>query len=301
MTGIPLPTLVVIKANNIPEAWALAVHACSQYGSASSSDYKNTPTIRMNMKLIIDKPMGGFYHPDGSVSERVLHSMLRASASETGILTQGVKGLYAYISNMSREYARKWMNTPAEYREQYCYPARLMYYPATDRKANELLESIRLIALNKLRLDESIVVRSIYDLAKSNCDENRYIDQLEHIKNELPKREGSRRLKAQLWIPEDDLLAFENQPCFQDIYFEYLGNGNVHLELNFRSWDLFNGLPFNIPGILNLVYKEVLEPNDMSVSRLTCNGRDTHIYQANLDDAKKIFVMAEDRRKIVSF
>jgi len=150
-----------------------------------------------------------------------------------------------------------------------------------------------------VHLTDSLVVRTIYDLVKGHNDEHKHIDQLSHIRDTIGSRQGSRRLKAQLWIPEDDLFTFEDQPCLQDIFFEYLGGGDVHIELNFRSWDLFNGLPFNLPGILNLIYKEVLEPNGMRVSRLTCNGRDTHIYKANWDDANKVVISADDKRKIL--
>ena len=316
---IPLPTPVMIRTNSLPEAWALAVYACSHEGKPSSPDYKNTPTLRMNMKLIIDNPMIGFYGFDDRVSPSVLHPIFLQSG-KNAVITQGIQGLNAYIAKMSRRYAAQYMDLPVDEREAYCYPARLMYYPLTDRVGNELLSDIESIILNESRsvrsgigyrmlrkllggkyseMLSSLVVRSVYDLVKVHNESNRHIDQLSYIRDIIGNRQGSRRIKAQLWIPEDDLFTFEDQPCFQDIFFEYLGDGDVHLEINFRSWDLFNGLPFNLPGILNLIYKEVLEPNGMRVSRLTCNGRDTHIYQANWDDAKKIIISADDMRKIV--
>jgi len=317
---IALPTPVMIRTNSLSEAWALAVYACSHEGKPSSPDYKNTPTLRMNMKLIIDDPMKGFYGLDDRVNPSVLHPILLASTAKTGIVTQGVQGLYAYIAKMSRRYAAQYMDLPVDEREAYCYPARLMYSPLTDKLANELLADIESIILsgarprrfdiktwirsnilrqNIVHLTDSLVVRTIYDLVKGHNDEHKHIDQLSHIRDTIGSRQGSRRLKAQLWIPEDDLFTFEDQPCLQDIFFEYLGGGDVHIELNFRSWDLFNGLPFNLPGILNLIYKEVLEPNGMRVSRLTCNGRDTHIYKANWDDANKVVISADDKRKIL--
>lgn len=317
---IPLPTPVMIRTNSLSNAWALAVYACSHEGKPSRPDYKNTPTLRMNMKLIIDDPMKGFYHYHGGVSQSVLHPIFLETSEKTGIITQGWQGFLGYIGKMSRKYADSYMDTPVDEREPYCYPARLMYYPLTDRLGNELLSDIESIILNESRsvrsgigyrmlrkllggkyveMLSSLVVRSIYDLVKVHNESNRYIDQLAYIRDTIGTRQGSRRIKAQLWIPEDDLFTFEDQPCFQDIFFEYLGDGDVHLEINFRSWDLFNGLPFNLPGILNLIYKEVLEPNDMRVSRLTCNGRDTHIYQANWDDARKVIIQADDMRKIV--
>jgi len=50
---IALPTPVMIRTNSLSEAWALAVYACSHEGKPSSPDYKNTPTLRMNMKLTV--------------------------------------------------------------------------------------------------------------------------------------------------------------------------------------------------------------------------------------------------------
>ena len=316
---IPLPTPVMIRTGSLSEAWALAVHACINEGKPSSPDYKNTPTVRVNMKLIIDNPMDHFYGIIDAVNPTVLHPIFLESSEKTGIITQGWQGFLGYIGKMSRKYADEYMDMDPNEREPYCYPARLMYYPITDRHANELLKDIENIILENMpeqnirnwirkhvlrqiiHSSNPLVVRTIFDLARERNKNPEYIDQLYHIRCMLPQRQGSRRLKAQLWIPEDDLLTFEDQPCFQDIFFEYLGDGDVHLEINFRSWDLFNGLPFNLPGILNLIYKEVLEPNNMRVSRLTCNGRDTHIYQANWDDAKKVIIKADDLRKIVYF
>lgn len=313
---ILLPTPVMIRTNSLSNAWELAVHTCIHKGKPSSPDYKTTPTLRINMKLIIDNPMEGFYESSGRVSPRVLHHVFR----EPGIITQGAKGLYAYIEKMSRKYAAEYMDMDPNEREPYCYPARLMYYPLTDKLPNALLSDIEKMILNESRtvrfgvgyrafrmlfrgkyveLLSSLLVRSIYDLVRAHNDEQTYINQLNYIRLMLPERQGSRRIKAQLWIPQDDLCTFEDQPCLQDIFFENLGGGDVHIEINFRSWDLFNGLPFNLPGILNLIYKEVLEPNGMRVSRLTCNGRDAHIYQANIEDAKTIAIPASDVNKIV--
>lgn len=323
---IPLPTPVMIRTGSLSEAWALAVHACINEGKPSSPDYKNTPTVRINMKLVIDNPMKNFYTADECVNPTVLHPIFRESLAQTKIVTQGYESLIAYIGKMSRKYAAEYMDMDPNEREAYCYPARLMYYPITNRVPDELLCDIRKFILSESRmcrsgigywvlrnlfrskkygeLLDSLMVRSIYDMIKTHfkeVNEANHIDQLKVIREMLPSRQGSRRLKAQLWIPEDDLFTFEDQPCFQDIFFEYLGNGDVHLEIDMRSWDAFNGLPFNLPGILNLIYKEVLEPNGMNVSRLTCNGRDTHIYQANWDDAKKVVLPASDLRKIVYF
>ena len=277
---IPPPIPVLIKANSIPDAWAKATYFVSHHGTASSPDYKNTPTIRTDLKLIIDNPMKDFYTGDTEIYSvnhihkikvpsinfnAVLHPVFLKPVQETGIVTQGIKSIENYIYyEMSRQFADDYhtslLNNDPDI-PPYSYAHRLIYYPTS----------------------------------------NGHLDQLAFIRNELPKRPGSRRIKANLWIPEIDLPTFENQPCLQQIKFEYLGNDSVHISIVFRSWDLFNGWPANIPGILHFLHTEILEPNNLTCSRLTCNGEDTHIYKANWSDAKKIPLQAHQLNDILYF
>ena len=277
---IPPPIPVLIRANSIPDAWAKATYFVSHHGTASSPDYKNTPTIRSDVKIIIDNPMKDFYTGSPEIYSinhihkikvpsinfnSVLHPVFLKPVQETGIVTQGIKSIENYIYyEMSRQFAddyhKSLLNNDPDI-PPYSYAHRLIYYPTS----------------------------------------NGYLDQLKFIRDELPKREGSRRIKANLWIPEIDLPTFENQPCWQQIKFEYLGNDSVHISIVFRSWDLFQGLPVNLPGILHLLHTEILGPNNLTCSRLTCDGNDTHIYQANWTDAKKILLPAHQLNDILYF
>ena len=307
---IPPPIPVLIKASSIPDAWAKATYFVSHHGTASSPDYKNTPTIRTDLKLIIDHPMKDFYTGETEIYSinhihkikvpsinfnSVLHPVFLKPVQETGIVTQGIKSIENYIYyEMSRQFADDYhtslLNNDPDI-PPYSYAHRLIYYPSTRYKP---IEKIR----NLFIPDESpFTKKELLNLVT----EHQYLDQLKFIRDELPKRPGSRRIKANLWIPEIDLPTFENQPCLQQIKFEYLGNDSVHISIVFRSWDLFNGWPPNIPGILHLLHTEILGPNNLTCSRLTCNGEDTHIYKANWADAKKIPLQAHQLNEILYF
>ena len=127
------------------------------------------------------------------------------------------------------------------------------------------------------------------------------IDQLAILRDKIGDRPGSRRLKANLWIPEIDLQTFSDQPCFQEVKIENLNENKAHLSIVFRSWDAFNGLPFNLPAITNLIHKEIMEPNNMEIIRFSADGKDTHIYDANQLDSQKITLSAKDLDDILYF
>ena len=307
---IPPPIPVLIRANSIPDAWAKATYFVSHHGTASSPDYKNTPTTRTDLKLIIDNPMKDFYTGSTEIYSinhihkikvpsinfnAVLHPVFLKPVQETGIVTQGIKSIENYIYyEMSRQFAddyhKSLLNNDPNI-PPYSYAHRLIYYP----KTMFLIEDI--INNSDHYDDNDTIVQSIENILPTH----QYLDQLKFIRDELPKREGSRRIKANLWIPEIDLPTFENQPCWQHVKLEYLGNKKVHITINFRSWDLFNGMAVNLPGILHLLYTEVLKPNNFTCTRLTCDGNDTHIYKSNWGDAKKIPLQAHQLNDILYF
>lgn len=307
---IPPPIPVLIRANSIPDAWANATYFVSHHGTASSPDYKNTPTTRTDLKLIIDNPMKNFYTGSTEIYSinhihkikvpsinfnAVLHPVFLKPVQETGIVTQGIKSIQNYIYyEMSRQFAddyQKLVLLGDPDIPPYSYAHRLIYYPKTMCMIEDILE-------NRDQYDDSdAMIQNMENIILKH----QYLDQLKFIRDELPKREGSRRIKANLWIPEIDLPTYENQPCLQQIKFEYLGNDSVHITILMRSWDLFHGAPANIPGILHLLHTEILAPNNLTCSRLTCNGEDTHIYKASWTDAKKIPLQAHQLNDILYF
>lgn len=315
-TMIPPPIPVLIHANSLSDAWEKTIYFVSHYGTPSTPDYKDTPTIRCDCKLVINNPMEGFYKrdKDGNILTRmysptgkkedefetkevnfknILHPFFLKSAQETGVMTQGIQSIENYVYfEMNRRFADDYharMLRCDDTIPPYSYAHRLMYYPRTMEPIQDMFNNI-----GSYENDADFV-----NNLERILNEHQYIDQLEFIRDELPKREGSRRIKANLWIPEIDLFTYENQPCFQQFKVEYLGNGKVHLEILFRSWDAMNGLPANLPGICNLIFTEILEPNGFELVRLTCNGEDLHIYNNYWDDAKKITVTARGLEDIL--
>jgi len=114
-----------------------------------------------------------------------------------------------------------------------------------------------------------------------------YIDQISEIKTNLPKR-VSRRQQAITWIPDRDLFVKEDQPCLQRLWFRNLGNNNVEMHCMWRSRDLFGAWNSNMIGLLTMVKKEILEPNNLKLIKVVDFCNSLHIYKEDWESAAKI-------------
>ena len=113
------------------------------------------------------------------------------------------------------------------------------------------------------------------------------VDQLKAIKELLPQG-VSRRRQAITWIPERDLFVKEDQPCLQRLWVRPLGEGNAEMHCMWRSRDLYAAWNSNMVGLLTMIKREVLEPNNLKLVKVVdfCNA--LHIYEADWDEAAKV-------------
>ena len=113
------------------------------------------------------------------------------------------------------------------------------------------------------------------------------VDQLKAIKDLLPKG-VSRRRQAITWIPERDLFVPEDQPCLQRLWVRVIGEGNAEMHCMWRSRDLFAAWNSNMVGLVTMIRREVLEPNNLKLVKVVDFCNSLHIYEADWEAASKV-------------
>ena len=113
---------------------------------------------------------------------------------------------------------------------------------------------------------------------------NGTFDQVQYVKEEI--RKGSRRAIISLWNPTD----FEDQSlpcCYTHFNFVRVGD-KLNMVMNFRSSDLFLGLPYDIVvGALFLTH--IANECNLTPSTLGLNLADAHIYESHKDQVIEYF------------
>lgn len=113
------------------------------------------------------------------------------------------------------------------------------------------------------------------------------VDQLKAIRDLLPQG-VSRRRQAITWIPERDLFVKEDQPCLQRLWVRAIGEGNAEMHCMWRSRDLYAAWNSNMIGLLTMIKREVLEPNNLKLVKVVDFCNSLHIYEADWEEATKV-------------
>jgi thymidylate synthase (methanogen type) len=113
------------------------------------------------------------------------------------------------------------------------------------------------------------------------------VDQLKAIKELLPQG-VSRRRQAITWIPERDLFVKEDQPCLQRLWVRVIGDGNAEMHCMWRSRDLFAAWNSNMVGLVTMIKREVIEPNNLKLIKVVDFCNSLHIYEADWEAASKV-------------
>lgn len=104
---------------------------------------------------------------------------------------------------------------------------------------------------------------------------NKSIDQVSRVVEELKKNPDSRRLIINSWnVGELDQMAL--MPCHALFQF-YVANKKLSCQLYQRSADVFLGVPFNIASYALLTHM-VAQQTDLDVGDFIWTGGDCHIY-----------------------
>lgn len=107
---------------------------------------------------------------------------------------------------------------------------------------------------------------------------NGEIDQLDYIHRQI--RGNSRRAHITLWNPSD-LNKTILPPCYTGFTFMRV-NEVLHMSVQFRSSDLFLGLPYDI-CVCALLLIEVAKFNDLIPGELGLQITDAHLYENHID------------------
>jgi thymidylate synthase (methanogen type) len=113
------------------------------------------------------------------------------------------------------------------------------------------------------------------------------IDQLKAIRDLLPQG-ISRRRQAITWIPERDLFVMEDQPCLQRLWVRALDDQNAEMHCMWRSRDLYAAWNSNMVGLLTMIKREVLEPNNLKLVKVVDFCNSLHIYESDWEAASKV-------------
>ena len=114
--------------------------------------------------------------------------------------------------------------------------------------------------------------------------DDRYIDQISQVLEQIRKNPDSRRMIVSAWNVADlDKMAL--MPCHAFFQF-YVAGGKLSCQLYQRSADLFLGVPFNIASyaLLTMMIAQVcgLQPGDF-----VHTFGDTHLYLNHLDQTRE--------------
>ena len=113
---------------------------------------------------------------------------------------------------------------------------------------------------------------------------NNSFDQIKYVINEI--KNNSRRALITLWNPTD--LKEQVLPCcYTQMNFVRINN-NLNMSINFRSSDLFLGLPYDII-FAALLLKTIADECNLKEHLLGINLADAHIYECHKDNIKEYY------------
>lgn len=98
---------------------------------------------------------------------------------------------------------------------------------------------------------------------------------------------SSNRNQITTWHPYDD-MSHDAAPCLQSIWCRYIGDHAVELHWHFRSNDLYSAWQANVIALTDMINTEVVMPNRCKIVQIVHTADSLHIYDSDLDAAKKV-------------
>lgn len=112
--------------------------------------------------------------------------------------------------------------------------------------------------------------------------DNREIDQIKDVVNEIRRNPDSRRLIVSAWNP-GDIGAMALPPCHCLFQF-YVADGKLSCQLYQRSADIFIGVPFNIASYA-LLTMMVAQVTGLRLGEFIHTLGDAHLYSNHIEQA----------------
>lgn len=97
----------------------------------------------------------------------------------------------------------------------------------------------------------------------------------------------SNRFQAITWMPELDSNT-SSPPCLQRIQIRYIPENKVDVHLTWRSRDLYAAWQSNVICLIDMLNREVIKPNGCQIARIIDFSDSLHIYNTDLEEAKKV-------------
>jgi thymidylate synthase len=120
---------------------------------------------------------------------------------------------------------------------------------------------------------------------------NGFINQLQAMRQDLTTQIAtgidSNRSKAITWQPEEDMGSLAS-PCLQGIRTRHEGNLQVSVHFDWRSRDAWGAWQSNLVALVDMLYREVIDPNDCIIARIVDKNDSLHVYKRDEDAAKKL-------------
>ena len=118
------------------------------------------------------------------------------------------------------------------------------------------------------------------------------IDQLRNLRDGLAEQKEcgttSNRCQAITWVPYID-FGIASPPCLQRIQIRWLQGGDyVDVHLDWRSRDLYGAWPVNLIGVIDMLKREVIVPNDCEIIRIIDYNDSLHVYETDIGQAQEV-------------
>ena len=164
------------------------------------------------------------------------------------------QALQGYVNEYLLSYIEEQRRLPADDPRKfvYNYYDRLRFYPCRDGKTLDQVEAVR---------------KSIAEQIKNNHSSNR---------NQMVT-----------WIAEEDISS-GSPPCLQIVWVPYMGNHQIEVHLHWRSRDLYGAWLANLVAIINMIQRDIAEPNNCKIVKIVDIVDSNHIYSGDFAAAKKV-------------
>jgi thymidylate synthase len=220
-----------IEATTIPDLWFQAVYDIFEKGKKFTID---KGSYEGQTRLEYDYFIGHILYPEsGAYTQDILPQIPVHLGIPNPVEYEYIYGGEKY----SRSYIEYIMSSRKEPGESYTYGERLTKSPIEGAKLN-WWNSDNFDIIDKKEIDDKIIFEENGKL---------YLNQIELIIDTY-KKSGHRNNQMVLQVahPTDSLL--KDPPCLRHIDTR-IQDDKLHFDIYFRSWDLWGGLPANLPGI----------------------------------------------------
>jgi len=223
--------IISIEARDLPDLWFQAVYNLLEHGRRFNID---KGSYAGQTRLEYDYFIGHVKYPGhGSGTPEILPDIPPSIG-----LPNPVEFAYVYGGEgYSRSYVEYVMTSTRQPGESYTYGERLVKAPLNGNKLAWWEENNDKI-IDKRQVDGKIVYEEDHQL---------YLNQIEWIIDTY-KQFGYRNNQMVLQVAEPSDVVLQDPPCLRQIDTRIQDN-TLYFFVEFRSWDLWGGLPANLPAI----------------------------------------------------